>query len=55
LQSLWKNEGNPKNIMVEVTEDGHAVIAIDQCLTCIQDETLLNEYRDKVVKIVVVV
>jgi hypothetical protein len=48
IQSLWKNEGNAKNVMIDYGDNHHFLVTIDQCVTCIQDENLLKDYRDKV-------
>jgi len=52
LQSLWKNEGNPKNIMIELATDIHVVTAIDQCITFITEESLLHAYKAKVISVI---
>lgn len=47
---VWSNDGNPKNVLVhfDVETENHQLIAIDQCVTAINDETGLKAYCNKV-------
>eukprot|EP01126_Amoeba_proteus_P063162 TRINITY_DN8672_c0_g1_i6.p1 TRINITY_DN8672_c0_g1~~TRINITY_DN8672_c0_g1_i6.p1 ORF type:complete len:305 (-),score=67.67 TRINITY_DN8672_c0_g1_i6:35-949(-) len=53
---LWSNEGNPKNLLILVKGEAspssptsiHQLTAIDQCVTGITNESLLQVYQNKV-------